>query len=113
MTDVPLLSGPTALTDAEGDSVSQAFAPMIPYGTTFAASGLPGGLSIDPWSGLVTGVVGYANATPTTDGVFSVVISALHGGSVVGTHTVEWTVTDTNRLNLLPGRTDDEGAGRG
>jgi len=46
---------------------------------TFGASGLPGGLTVDPASGAVTG-------TPDEAGTFEVVLSASDGGSTIATN---------------------------
>ena len=55
---------------------------------TWSATGLPVGLSIDPASGTVTG-------TPTTGGVFPVVVTATDGSGFSDSTSFSWTVTNT------------------
>ena len=80
--DVISLSSPA--TDAEGDTL------------TYAASGLPPGLSIDSSSGLISGTIGFA-AAPESPYDVSVTVSDDGGTTIGATDTFTWTVTNTNR----------------
>ena len=72
---VPLSTRPLAVTDSD------------PSLTTFtwSASGLPAGLSIDPGNGVISG-------TPTTDGTFTVTVTATDSASQAGSCTFSWTI---------------------
>lgn len=76
-------------TDVDGDTLS------------YSAVGLPGGLTIDPATGIVTGTID-ANASAINGGVYSVDVTADdgNGGTVVTTFT--WTVS-----NIGPVANDD------
>ncbi|WPO97712.1 Ig-like domain-containing protein [Pseudomonas sp. HR96] len=73
--------------DANGDALA------------FSASGLPGGLSIDPNSGLISGTLGSSASVggPNGDGVYAVTVTASdgHGGSTSQTFTLD-------AVNTLP-----------
>ena len=58
-----------------------------PY--TWAATGLPPGLSLDPATGLVTG-------TPTTAGTFQATVTVRDGAGVTATRAVTWTIAAAN-----------------
>jgi hypothetical protein len=101
VTDVnrsPLVTNPGDQADAEGDGVSFAIAGSDPDGDTltWSAVGLPSGLSIDPGSGAITGIVDYSasGASP-----YSVTVRATDDGTPVLFTEVgfSWTITDTNR----------------
>jgi hypothetical protein len=53
---------------------------------SFSATGLPGGVSIDPSSGLISG-------TPTAAGTYSVTVTASDSGGAAGQVTFSWTIT--------------------
>ncbi|GAA5481528.1 PA14 domain-containing protein [Haloferula sargassicola] len=77
-----------------GSTVS--FTPTITYsdlgGITFAATGLPAGLSLDPASGTISG-------TPSEHGVFTVTLTVLADGAIADTAHFTWTIR-------LPGQGD-------
>ena len=89
--DAGAVSVPVAgnFTDLDGDTLS------------FAASGLPLGLSINPATGLITGTVDRS-ASQVNGGVYSVSVTASDGKGGTVTTTFTWTVT-----NLGPTATDD------
>ena len=102
----------TDITDrssAEGDVVSLAPAATDADGDTLAYSalGLPGGISINPTTGAISGTL---NAT--SSGVHNVVIT-VSDGSDTDTDPFIWTVANTNQPPIfsadLPDRTDGEG----
>src|SRR5262249_39376438 len=71
---------------------------------------LPAGLSIDPATGVISGLIGSA-AAQTSSGVYSsqVTVQSSAGGS--NTRTFSWTVTDTDRapvMNALAARSNAE-----
>ena len=81
--DAALISLPTAgsFTDLDGDTLS------------YAVSGLPAGLSIDPATGVISGTIDRA-ASQLNGGVYSVTVTASDGrGGTVST-TFSWTVTN-------------------
>ncbi len=67
----PLITSALAAGGALGDAFNYAIGTVRPA-TTFSATGLPAGLSINASSGLITG-------TPTQSGTFSVVLRATNG----------------------------------
>ncbi|MCP4964639.1 MAG: tandem-95 repeat protein [bacterium] len=92
----------TSLADqrsAEGDSVSLKVAASDPDDTDslqFSASGLPGGLSINPSSGVISGAVDYEAAAASP---YTVTVTATDNGKPVKSNKVsfQWRVDDTNR----------------
>ena len=81
--DAGAVSVPVAgnFTDLDGDTLS------------FAASGLPLGLSINPATGLITGTIDR-NASQVTGGVYTVSVTASDGKGGTVTTTFTWTVTN-------------------
>jgi hypothetical protein len=79
---------------AEGEAVTLPVGATDPDGDplTFAATGLPPGVSIDGGTGLVSGTIaaGAAGSSP-----FAVSITVRDGASVDATDTFSWTVTTT------------------
>ncbi len=69
---------------------------------TWAASGLPAGLSIDPASGTISG-------TPTTAGTSSVTVTATDGAGFSGSTSFSWTVTNTISVTNPGGQSDLSG----
>jgi subtilase family serine protease len=59
---------------------------------TYAASGLPTGIAVDPTSGEISG-------TPTTAGTYSVTVSATDSSGSVGNATFPWTVAEPGSSN--------------
>ena len=93
----PTMTNPGAQTDAEADIVALQIVASDPDGTalSYAASGLPDGLVIDPATGEIAGTLTYASA-----GSHSVTVTASDG---LDTATAEfnWTVTNTNRAPVV------------
>ncbi|MBI2204319.1 MAG: putative Ig domain-containing protein [Candidatus Rokubacteria bacterium] len=101
VTDVnraPALSPVAAQTSDEGGSVSLAVSAADDDGDalTYAASGLPPGVSIDPATGAVTGTLGYAAA-----GTYEVTIEVTDGKGGSASAGFTWTVTNVNRAPTL------------
>ena len=69
-------------TDLDGDAL------------TYAASGLPAGLSIDTASGLISGTIAFSAAAGSP---YSGRVTVRDGTTVDATDSFEWTVTNTNR----------------
>jgi Concanavalin A-like lectin/glucanases superfamily/Regulator of chromosome condensation (RCC1) repeat/Chitobiase/beta-hexosaminidase C-terminal domain/Putative Ig domain/Glucodextranase, domain B/Putative binding domain, N-terminal/Viral BACON domain len=69
-----------AAADPEGDAL------------TYGAAGLPPGLLINPFTGLITG-------NPIQAGAFTVSVTATDPGGLVGTETFIWTITSTPAVN--------------
>ena len=76
---VPALNAGRAFADSNGDPL------------TYAASGLPVGLAIDPATGRITGTIA-ANAAP---GAYAVTVLATDDKGATTPETFTWTVTDT------------------
>ena len=70
-----------SVTDADGD-------PLV-----FTATGLPAGLSIDPMTGLVSGIVDRS-ASQVNGGVYDSVVTANDGHGGTSTTLVHWTITN-------------------
>ena len=83
-------------TDAEGDVISLDAGATDPDGDTltYAASGLPTGLSIDADTGLISGTLGFNAAAGSP---YSVSVTVRDGLAVDATDTFAWTVTNTNQ----------------
>ena len=105
----PTLQNPGSQTDAEGDAVSLQVAALDPDGDglTFAASGLPPGLSVSSATGAITGSLGYALGDR-----YAVVITTTDDGSPALSSNVsfQWVIGDTNRPPTLaaPGNRSNE-----
>lgn len=95
----PALANPGDQSDAEGDSVSLQVTAADPDNDvlTYGATGLPPGLSIDPSTGLITGVLPYTSA-----GSYPVTVTA-SDGSLTDSEAFTWTVTNTNRAPQASG----------
>jgi len=109
----PTLTAPAAQTNAEGDTVSLALTSIDPQGNplTFAAAGLPVGLSIDPASGTISGTVDYSDAE-TNGGHYTVLVSADDGQGGHAAAVFAWTITHTPRaptMDALGGVSNAEG----
>lgn len=83
----PTVTVPAAQSTAQGQSVTLTVAASDPDGDTltYAATGLPPGLTIDAATGVVSGSV-------TTAGVYTVVVTATDGKAGSGTANFTWTV---------------------
>ncbi|MDJ0960174.1 MAG: Ig-like domain-containing protein [Acidimicrobiia bacterium] len=96
----PVVTNPGDQANAEGDAVILAVAvadPDLPANTiTWSASGLPGGLTINPATGQITGTIDYDASASSP---FSVTVTATDDGSPPLQDVVAftWTVANTNR----------------
>ncbi|GJD94845.1 Ig-like domain-containing protein [Methylobacterium iners] len=93
--DAPTAEALAARTDLEGEAKAIAFGPFFADGDgdalTFAATGLPPGLSIDPATGLVTGTVAK-NASQS--GPYAVTIEATDSSGAKAQRSFTWSVTN-------------------
>jgi len=98
----PLVTDPGPRTSAEVESVSLLMAAIDPEldGFTWSVSGLPGGLAIDPVTGLISGDVAYGAASGSP---YTVTVTATDDGAPVeaGDAVLIWIVTDLNRGPLV------------
>jgi hypothetical protein len=100
----PAVTNPGAQTSTTGQSASLQIQASDPQGDalTYAASGLPAGLSINASSGLISG-------TPSTAGSSSVTVTASDPGAHSGSATFAWTVSpagsDGTRTPVSPNYT--------
>jgi large repetitive protein len=104
--DAPTVATPLpsqANRDAASVSVPVAgnFADLDGNALSFAATGLPLGLSIDPATGLITGTIDRS-ASQANGGVYTVAVTASDGNGGTVTSSFVWTVT-----NPGPAATDD------
>ena len=99
-------------TDAEGDLISLAAGASDLDGDslTYAASGLPTGLSIDTATGLISGTIAFSAALASP---WAVEVTVSDGIAADVSDSFSWTVTDTNRAPTfnqdLGDQTDAEG----
>ncbi len=120
VTDVPPPNQPPTFdqdlpdrTDLEGAVITLDAGATDPEGDplTYAATGLPAGLSIDTATGLITGTIAFTAAAGSP---YNVSVTVRDGPTVDATDTFQWTVTNVNREPTfdqnLPNRTDPEGA---
>ena len=120
VTDVPPPNQPPTFdqdlgsrTDAEGAVITLDAGATDPEGDplTYAATGLPAGLSIDTSTGLITGTIAFTAAAGSP---YNVSVTVRDGPTVDATDTFQWTVTNVNLEPTfdqnLPNRTDPEGA---
>jgi hypothetical protein len=93
----PTLSNPGNRTTAEGATVSLQLvgADLDGDPLTYAATGLPPGLTLNTSTGLVSGTVPY-----TAAGTYTTVFSVTDGTSTAQ-RTITWTITNTNRAPVL------------
>jgi hypothetical protein len=91
------LGNPGAQANVAGDGVALALGASDPDNDplTFDATGLPKGLSVDPFSGLIGGVLS-SDAVSTTPYTVTVTADDGHGGTASQTFT--WVVSDTKVL---------------
>jgi M6 family metalloprotease-like protein/uncharacterized repeat protein (TIGR02543 family) len=89
--DAPVVIQPANQTNVEGQTASLQLSASDPEGDTFtfAVSGLPQGLSVNPNTGLISGTLGYASA-----GVRSVTVTVTDSHGAAATRNFTWTVTD-------------------
>ncbi|MFM6850076.1 MAG: putative Ig domain-containing protein, partial [Terrabacter sp.] len=90
----PSVTSPGDQSDTEGEAVNVTVQASDPDGDalTYAATGLPTGLSIDPGTGTITGTVGY-----TAAGTHAVTITVTDPGTLSDTASFVWQVDNTNR----------------
>ena len=83
-------------TDAEGDLISLDAGATDPDGDTltYAATGLPAGLSIDTATGAISGTISFSAASGSP---YAVSVTVRDGSAVDDTDTFSWTVTNTNQ----------------
>ena len=100
-------------TDAEGAVINLDAGATDPDGDplTYAATGLPAGLTINTSTGLITGTIAFTAAAASP---YSVSVTVRDGATVDATDTFTWTVTNVNREPTFDqdvgNRTDAEGA---
>ncbi len=96
---VPTIVDPGAQQNSEGDLVSLAIAASDPDGSSlsYAAVNLPAGLSIDPATGLISGVV---DANAAAGSPYQVTISVSDGDATLSV-TFSWTVTPSNQAPVV------------
>jgi len=93
----PVVTNPGPQISSEGDAVSLQIMASDPDGQplTFSASGLPPGLSINPSTGLIGGILPF-----TAAGVFNASVTA-SDGALSDTENFTWTVLGTNRPPVI------------
>ncbi|MGZ4123926.1 MAG: CBM96 family carbohydrate-binding protein [Actinomycetota bacterium] len=87
----PVVTSPGSKSNAVGDTVSYQIQASDPDGdaiTSFGATGLPTGLSVNTSSGLISG-------TTSAAGTFGVTLSATDSKGATGTASFTWTVTSS------------------
>ena len=113
--DAPTVDAIANLTNKDSDAVSVGLAPFFHDvdfidGDTlkFTASGLPPGLSIDPYTGIISGTI---NRSASTGGPYTVVITGTDragtGAKVSGSFL--WTVTNPKPTGIDEGKTVAQG----
>lgn len=102
----PTVVSPSTQQSAEGESVSLSVAASDPDGDRlrFSAEGLPGGLTVNSATGVISGAVDYEAAAGSPH---SVTVTATDNGKPIrsGSATFEWRIDNTNRP---PTATDSE-----
>ena len=95
----PSITAPSSQTKTEGDSVSLSVSASDPnsYTLTYAAINLPGGLSINSSTGVITGTVAYGSSE-FFGGVYTPTIFVVNGHGGTATATFTWTVNHTTAL---------------
>ena len=90
----PAVTNPATQTSVQGSNVTLQLTASDPNGDTlsYAATGLPAGLSLNTATGLISGV-------PTTVGTFNVVVTASDGINVASA-SFTWTITNGTSLTL-------------
>ena len=95
--DAPTSTPLPARSDADGSAVSlnvaTSFADVDDDALTFAATGLPAGLSINPATGAITGTIDRS-ASQLNGGAYTVTITATDAGGLATAQTFAWTITN-------------------
>lgn len=105
----PIVGGQPDIVSAEDDVILLTNSASDPDGqtVTWAASGLPDGLTIDAANGDITGTISFDAAGPHT-----VVVTATDPEAASADTTFQWTVDNTNRAPIVtnpPDQTNAEG----
>src|SRR6202521_198475 len=105
----PVLTAVADRTDAENAVIMLTLVATDPDGDvlTYSATGLPGGLSVNATTGVISGTLSYTSA-----GVYSVT-ATVSDGTLSASQGVTWTVTNVDRppvLSVVADRTDLENA---
>jgi hypothetical protein len=89
--------------NGEGDAIAlqpTGIDPDIPAGTlTWSATGLPPGVSIDPATGAITGIV---SAGATAGSPYAVTVTLTDAGGLSDSASFRWTIALTNSAPVLP-----------
>ena len=96
--DAPIVLAPLpARSDFDGEAVNLVLGPDVADADrdalTFAATGLPPGLSIDPASGTITGTIAR-DASQTNGGIFAVAITATDPAGASASTSFSWSITN-------------------
>ena len=100
----PVVTSPGDQTGAEGDNVSlsvDASDPDAGDTLTYAATGLPGGLSIDPSTGKISGTIASGSAANSP---FNVTVKATDKAGASDSKSFSWTVTSAQQASGCPPR---------
>jgi len=102
----PTLTQPANQTNAENASASLQLSGSDPDGQTltYSATNLPGGLSVNASSGLISGTLSFTSA-----GSYNVT-ATVSDGSLTNSKTFTWTVTNVNRAPTLTQPANQSGA---
>src|SRR4029077_12665222 len=105
----PVLSAIADRTDAENAVITLTLVATDPDGDvlTYSATGLPGDLSVNATTGVISGTLSYTSAGPHT------VTATVSDGTLASSQTFAWTVTNVDRppvLSAVADRTDAENA---
>ncbi len=96
--DAPTSTGLPNLFDSNSEVISVPLAPAFrdvdSPTLTYAATGLPTGLSIDPNTGLVTGTISPTASSAVAGGLYTVNVTATDGDGLSVTTSFTWTITN-------------------
>ena len=112
VSDTDRLPSVAAQANSEGQSISLNLAATDHSGTnslTYSVSGLPPGLTINPSTGLLGGIIGYNAASAGLTATYSPTLTLTdnHGGT--DTRAWSWSVSDTDRLPTVANQSSIEG----
>ncbi|MBX9678673.1 MAG: putative Ig domain-containing protein [Gemmataceae bacterium] len=107
ISDAPLFADVRTFFGAERESVSfSPFSGSVSYGLTYSATGLPSGISLDTYSGVLFGNIGPDAATSgSSPATIQSTINSSNGGRAL----VEWIIEDRGRLPDLGSLKNSEG----